>query len=366
MIFLYSDVLYRAGGIETYLHALGTHLKRLAIPFRIVVAELEDCPLVDELVQAGIPVYRQRKVPGDTWLIRQRIMMAWLSWRLRPGDWVFCVRQPMPELYLALVRMVHRRGARIGASWMLAPEFMPAPTPEFSLAVAETDVVASVSECTAHQFRDIYGFNRKVHIVPYHNLLLFPEPLPLPAGPPWRIGFMGRLDDRQKNVSQLIRIFGQLADGRYDIELHIHGRGPDEKLLSALVESLGLKNKVFLHGGYDHRTELSGILSHCHIFVYPSEYEGGPCFSLLELMQAGRFCVASRVGGIPDLYAGHEDVGTLVMPRNDGQLKAALANALDRVMQNRISGSQVRARYEGRYDMNAAHRAWEEALQFVN
>lgn len=41
MIFLYSDVLYRADGIETYVYSLALHLHREGIPFRVVVAELE-------------------------------------------------------------------------------------------------------------------------------------------------------------------------------------------------------------------------------------------------------------------------------------------------------------------------------------
>ena len=137
MIFLLSDVLYRAGGIETYLHALATHLHAGGrVPFRVVVAELESCPLVDELAARGVEVYRQRRLPGDRWLVRQWTMLVWLFFQLKPGDWVFCVRQPMPQLYLTLARLVHGRGARLAASWMLAPEFIPPPGPDFSRAVA--------------------------------------------------------------------------------------------------------------------------------------------------------------------------------------------------------------------------------------
>jgi hypothetical protein len=60
MVFLYSDVLYRTGGIETYLHALALHLKRERIPTCVAV-----------------------------WLMRQRAMMAWLSLQLTSNDWVF-------------------------------------------------------------------------------------------------------------------------------------------------------------------------------------------------------------------------------------------------------------------------------------
>ena len=362
MIFLYSDVLYRAGGIETYLHALSTHLHQEKIPFRVAVAELEQCPLLDELAAKGVKIYRQRRVPGDRWLVRQRVMMAWLSFQLQPGDWVFCVRQPEPALYFSLVRMVHRRGAKIAASWMLAPEFLPPTHKTFCQAVAETDAVISVADCTASQFRDIYGYKGKVHVVPYHNLPFFKEPLPLPSGPPWKIGYLGRLERKQKNLEQLLVAFARLASERSDVELHLHGHGPDQRVLEEFVVQENLKGRVIFHGAYDHRRDLPDIMARCHFFVYPSRFEGGPCFTLLELMQAGRFCVASAVGGIPDLYQGRSDLGTLVKVDDLLGLQAALADAVARVAAGSMDGEHIRARYLEAFDMTAAHRAWLSAL----
>src|SRR5215218_6017510 len=127
MIFLYCDVVYRAGGIETYLHALATHLLKKRIPFRVVVSEQERSPLLDQLVEQGIDVHRQSMIRGDRWHLRKRVLNFWLKMQLGPGDWVFCVRQPLPELYLGLVRAVHARGARIAASWIFAPEALAIP-----------------------------------------------------------------------------------------------------------------------------------------------------------------------------------------------------------------------------------------------
>lgn len=363
MVFLYSDVLYRAGGIETYLHALASHLQHEKIPSRAVVAELEHCPLLDELAASGIKVYRQRRVPGDRWLVRQRVMMAWLSFHLKPGDWVYCVRQPEPKLYLSLARMVHRRGARIAASWMFAPEFLPPTNGTFCQAVAETDAVISVSRCTAGQFRRVYGYEGKVSVVPYHNLPFFDKPVPLPAGPPWKIGYLGRLERKQKNLDQLLDAFATLASGRTGVELHLHGHGPDQAALEQMVSQKKLQGRVFFHGPYDHRRDLPDIMARCHFFVYPSLFEGGPCFTLLELMQAGRFCVASRVGGIPDLYEGHPEAGSLVGINDVAGLTNALETTVEQIANGKIDGERIRARYfEGGFDLAGAHRAWMQAL----
>jgi len=362
MVFLYSDVLYCTGGIETYLHALALHLKRERIPSRVAVAELQTCPLVDELVAQGITAYRQRRLPGDRWLVRQRAMMAWLSSQLAPNDWVFCVRQPMPELYAQLSRLTHRRGAKIAASWMFAPEFLPPSRVDFCKAVAETDAVISVSHCTVNQFQSVYGYKGPVHVVPYHNLPLFDRPLPLPPKPPWKIGYIGRLEKRQKNLDHLVEVFARLARERRDVELHIYGCGSDQPALERQVVDTGMQAKVFFHGPYDHRRDLKGILGGCHFFVYPSRYEGGPCFSLLEMMQAGRFCVASRVGGIPDLYEGRPELGSLVVPDDVFSLRAELENAIEQIDAGLVDGAAIRARYFEAFDMNAAHRAWLAAL----
>lgn len=366
MIILYSDVLYRAGGIETYLHALALHLHSKRIAFRVVVAELEPCPLIDELVEKGIEVYRQRRLPGDRWLVRQHVMLTWLATQLKPGDWVFCVRQPMPGLYLRMVRLVHRRQAQIAASWMFAPEFLPPVPPhgeKFCQAVAQTDAVVSVSKCTAHQFKQVYGYTGQVHVVPYHNLLFFPEPIPLSSGPPWKIGFIGRLDIKQKNLDTLLQALVPVVQEWQQVELHLYGRGPDQTQLEALALSLGIEKHIVFHGAYDHRKDLPKIMANCHFFVYPSRFEGGPCFTLLELMQAGRFCVAADVGGMPDLYEGFPEVGLLVSPDNPSELSQAIVTALEQLTSGSINGYTISERYFDGFDMVSAHRAWTSAIQ---
>jgi glycosyltransferase involved in cell wall biosynthesis len=365
MIFIYSDVLYRSGGIETYLHTLALHLFRENIPIRVAVAELEPCLLIDELVEKGISVYRQRRLPGDRWRVRQQAMLLWLIAQLKPGDWVFCVRQPMPELYLKMVRWVHRCQAKLAASWIFAPEFLTLTSPykkQFCQAVSETDSVISVSRCTAHQFREIYGYTGTIDVVPYHNFLFFDKTVPLPIEPPWKIGFMGRLDINQKNLDTLLEAFEIVLQTWKNVELHLYGRGSSQGELKALARSLNISERIVFHGGYDHRQDLPKIMANCHFFVYPSRFEGGPCFTLLEMMQAGRFCVASRVGGIPDLYEGYPDVGLLVSPGNVVELSQGIMTALERISKGSINPEAIRDRYFQGFDLNSAHQTWLKAI----
>ena len=255
----------------------------------------------------------------------------------------------MPELYLKTVRSFRARGARIAVSWALAPEFSRPPAhlaDSYNQAVRETDAVISVSHCTVHQYKDVYGYEGPVHVVPYHNLIVFNAPLPLPTAPPFRIGFMGRIEIAQKNLDTILASFRIVAERRSDIEFHFYGRGPDEEKLKSMALEMGLESRISFHGAYDHRRDLEDIISACHLFVHASRFEGGPCFSLLELLQAGRYVVTSPVGGIPDIYEGHPDIGCLVSPDDPSAIAAAIDDALERIVQNRVSLSIVRRRYE--------------------
>ena len=162
--------------------------------------------------------------------------------RLQRGDWVYYVRQPMPEIYLSLVRAVHRRGDKVAASWMFAPEFLPPPLGRVGRdvceAVRETDAVISVAKCTKHQFREVYGYGGPVAVARYHNIERFATPVSLPHGPPYQIGFMGRIDIHQKNLDTILAAFGLLAARRSDVILNMHGGGNDLDRLATMVATL--------------------------------------------------------------------------------------------------------------------------------
>lgn len=365
MIWIFSDYLAANGGIETYLHALATHLQGEEIPFRVVVCEMAPCPVVDEIERAGIPVYRQRRVPGDRWSMRQRFLCHWVLRHLRAGDWVYCIRQPREEIYETLVDGACRRGARVAASWMFTPDALkvsPRLAASFNRAVAKTDAVISVSRAGVPGYRDVYGYEGKVHVVPYHNLLHFAEPLPLPAGPPWRFGFLGRLDDSQKNLFALVEAFLSIAADGVPVTLDLFGGGPDLRALEALKESRDEAEVIRIHGPYDHRRDLARILQPLHCVVYTSYFEGGPCFSLLEAMQAGRYVLASAVGGIPDLYADHPEAGMLLDSKDAAAIAGGIRAVVRKLELGEVRPEGPRAVYDGGFTMKHAHAEWARAL----
>ena len=365
-IHLFADILGGFGGIETYLDALARRLRADGWPVRIAVSLNAPAPFLDELKALDIPVYVQPPVPGDRWQVRQRLLIRHVARQLVPGDWVYCVRQPMPEIYLSLVRSAHRKAAKVAASWMFAPEFLPPPPgrvgESFKTAVRETDAVISVSECTRTQFNDHYGYSGPVRVVRYHNREFFSAPVPLPAAPPYQIGFLGRIDIHQKNLDTILAAFRLLAGRRGQVRLNLHGGGPDSGRLQRMIDDAGLAGRVTLHGRYDHRRDLASIVARNHVFVHTSRFEGGPCFSLIELLQAGRFVVASPVGGIPDIYAGRPEIGLLAPNDDPVAIADALDHAIGRLEAGGFDGSRMRDVYRDDFSEGVAHRQWLNAL----
>ena len=114
------------------------------------------------------------------------------------------------------------------------------------------------------------------------------------------IGSVGGLKP-VKNLSTLVESFAAFksstAAGNEGARLIVIGEGPSREELESLVEFHGLGSRVSLPGHRDRPGEYLPLLD---VFVLPSWSEGVP-LALLEAMSCGLACVASRVGGMPDL-----------------------------------------------------------------
>jgi glycosyltransferase involved in cell wall biosynthesis len=80
-------------------------------------------------------------------------------------------------------------------------------------------------------------------------------------------------------------------------ELHLLGEGPCRTQIAETATSLGIADRVHLHGaGYD----VAGFLSTLDLFVLSSIDEGLP-ISLMEAMAAGLPVVSTLLPGLPEL-----------------------------------------------------------------
>jgi glycosyltransferase involved in cell wall biosynthesis len=130
--------------------------------------------------------------------------------------------------------------------------------------------------------------------------------------------YVGRLNP-VKDLGTLLDAFAALpSDGSFHTRLYLVGDGPERAMLEARREASGLGERVTFLGA---RSNVSEILMAADAFVMSSKSEGLP-MALLEAMAVGVPCVATGVGGIPDLFGN--DRG-LSVPAED---PLALAEAM--------------------------------------
>jgi glycosyltransferase involved in cell wall biosynthesis len=135
-----------------------------------------------------------------------------------------------------------------------------------------------------------------------------------------RFGFCGRLH-RGKGADTVVRA-AQLMDTSLAC-FTIAGDGPQRAELEAEVARLGLQDR-FHFLGYVH--DVPSFLHSLDAFVFPSASEGFG-YALVEALACGLPCIASNVGGIPEILG--EDGGIMVPPDDPQALAEAMLKMMD-------------------------------------
>lgn len=169
---------------------------------------------------------------------------------------------------------------------------------------------------------------------------------------------------RVKGMDVVLRAMAAVAARRSDARLAVAGGEAEpghEAQLRALAGELGIAARVHFLGGV---AEVFPLLRAADVFCLLSRSEGMPnC--LLEAMACGLPCVATRVGGTPEVLRDGEG-GFLVASEDH----AAAAECIERLIADRDlarrMGAKARARVEERFTLRAmvaAHaRLYEEVL----
>lgn len=113
---------------------------------------------------------------------------------------------------------------------------------------------------------------------------------------PLKMVYFGRIDNKQKNVFDLLRISALLDKYGVEFIFDIIGSGPDKRAFASMIGRSRLCGKVNLIGQVKH-PELMEILPGYDVFVQASSYEG-QSVSMLEAMAARVIpCVTRSSGG---------------------------------------------------------------------
>lgn len=138
---------------------------------------------------------------------------------------------------------------------------------------------------------------------------------------PHAIVTVGSLEQPYKGVDDLLRACAILASS-FDVRLVVVGDGRLRPQMEQLAEQLGIRDRCRFTGWLS-PAGVGEQLGQADLFVLASHTEGLPR-ALIEAMHVGLPCVASAVGGVPELLSPD----TLVPARDHKSLARVIARLL--------------------------------------
>jgi glycosyltransferase involved in cell wall biosynthesis len=170
--------------------------------------------------------------------------------------------------------------------------------------------------------------------------------------------YMGRLK-KYKGVDLCIRAVGRLRDEGVHVDFRVAGKGDDEGRLRALVDRLGVGDRVHFLGFVSDAAKLELLrTSWIHLLTSPKEGWG---IANLEAAACGTPTVASDAPGLRESVR-HGETGFLV-PHGDVPALAARIRALveDAAVRERLASSAIR--FASRFSWDRSAERWESLLQ---
>jgi glycosyltransferase involved in cell wall biosynthesis len=173
--------------------------------------------------------------------------------------------------------------------------------------------------------------------------------------------YIGRLEEA-KGLRTLVRAFSRTKKVVPGVMLLIVGSGPDAfvRALKGEVEALGVQESVRFAGRIESE-EVPEAYALSRFLVLPSAMEGFG-LSVLEAMMAGKPCVGTRVGALPELLVDGE-TGLLVGPGDEEGLSTAMSRLAGSREECEAMGAAGRRRASPYTVAGMAHetlRAYEE------
>lgn len=186
------------------------------------------------------------------------------------------------------------------------------------------DAVVAVSTPIAHRLRSRGVSPARVHVVP--NAFDSSAPvadraharrmLGIPSGE-FAVGWVGRLS-AEKGPDIFVDAISALSDS--GVSAYVLGDGPDRLALEERSARLGAAARIHWRGIVH---DAGALMAAFDVLVLSSRTEGVPIV-LLEAAAAGTPIVATRVGGVPDMFSGAEAI--LVSPEDSRALAAGIAS----------------------------------------
>ena len=167
----------------------------------------------------------------------------------------------------------------------------------------------------------------------------------------------GRLT-AQKGFDLLIRAWAVASRDNPGWRLHIHGTGPDRRLLRNLIVELGVEERTTLMG---HTDDMSSVFTSAGLFVLSSRYEGFPMV-MLEAMSHGLPIVAFDCPTGPAELVEDGVTGRLVSPGATAELATTMSDLLRQPELRDRMGQAAKARSR-QWDRGRIAGRWEDLFR---
>jgi glycosyltransferase involved in cell wall biosynthesis len=234
--------------------------------------------------------------------------------------------------------------------------------------------LALTIEAYLHHFLRVYKKNLELVIAPSRfvrdrlveggytprQIRVLPNALSLtdfhtPIGSGDYLLFVGRLS-HEKGLQTLL----DAARCAPEVPVWIVGDGPLRSVLEQ--QAFDLNNVRFL--GRQNAQQVRSLLNSCRALVLPSHVPENCPLSVLEAFASGRPAIATRVGGIPELFEG-PPVGITVPPRDPEALASAMRQFWHDTDLCWHCGLHARRRAESHHDLNTYVTRIEDAYRFA-
>ena len=166
------------------------------------------------------------------------------------------------------------------------------------------------------------------------------------------IGSIGRLS-KEKGHKHLIRACRFLRKRTW--RLTLVGEGPLRKELEAQARFLGVEDRVKFTGLVE---DVREALQEFDVFVLPSVSEG-LSLSVLEAALAGKFVVATNVGGVPEIIT-HKETGLLFKPKRIEELLKHLEWVIEHKGEARRMALALQKNVLENFDINKVVKEYED------
>ncbi len=209
---------------------------------------------------------------------------------LKPGTWPGIFR-PVYR-YLGMHQMKRTCDCAMAVNYVTSGTLQRRyPPSKDAYAISFSDVMLQTTEISPHILE-----KRKTRLrdTPWRKV---------GHGPAIRIGFVGRFLF-YKGPDVILRAAG-LCRNHLNFRLIMIGEGRHLGNMKALASKLGVQDYVDFAGELSSGTSIFEFLDSIDLFVMPSRAEGLPR-ALVEAMSRGCPCIASAVGGIPELLEESE------------------------------------------------------------